>query len=117
MRVSSSSAFTAVPTSPVVPANPFVLSVSASSVSSPIASAAPAHVAASTAVATTADVSAGSFDGVSESDQIAAIRRLYTVVNPDKMNQVRVAGIGFVAFAPSIVKCTCLSPSCLLLSV
>jgi hypothetical protein len=40
------------------------------------------------AIATTADVSAASFAGVSESDQIAAIRRLYTVVNPDKMSQV-----------------------------
>ena len=41
--------------------------------------------------ATTADVSAASFRGVSEADQIAAIRRLYAVVNPDKMSQVRCA--------------------------
>ena len=41
------------------------------------------------AVATTADVSAAVFAGVSEADQIAAIRKLYEVVNPDKMAQVR----------------------------
>jgi hypothetical protein len=34
-------------------------------------------------------VSAASFDGVSEEEQLDAIRRLYNVVNPDKMGQVR----------------------------
>ena len=53
------------------------------------AAAVPTPVATPTAaLATTADVSAGSFAGVSEADQIDAIRRLYTVVNPDKMGQV-----------------------------
>jgi hypothetical protein len=36
----------------------------------------------------TAGVSPVSFAGVSEAEHIAAIRRLYTVINPDKMNQV-----------------------------
>ena len=46
-------------------------------------------VAASAALATNGDVSAASFDGVSEEEQLDAIRRLYNVVNPDKMGQVR----------------------------
>jgi hypothetical protein len=39
------------------------------------------------AVGGDADLSAISFAGVSDADQIEAIRRLYTVINPDKMNQ------------------------------
>ena len=46
-------------------------------------------VAAPAALATSGDVSAASFDGVSEEEQLDAIRRLYNVVNPDKMGQVR----------------------------
>ena len=52
---------------------------------------APAPVAAVvSAPVTTADVSPASFAGVSEADQITAIRKLYAVVNPDKMSQVGV---------------------------
>ena len=75
-----------VPSSPATGAsNPFLSSssFSSSSVSSPVAAP-----ASSSSIATTADVSAASFAGVSEADQLAAIRRLYTVINPDKMSQV-----------------------------
>ncbi len=62
----------------------------------------PPVVSLSSSIATTADVSAGSFAGVSDADQIAAIRRLYTVINPDKMHQVwffeRQQFIAFIAF-------------------
>ena len=54
------------------------------------APASPAVAAPSGPIATKADVSAAVFAGVSEAEQIAAIRKLYEVVNPDKMAQVRV---------------------------
>jgi hypothetical protein len=62
--------------------NPFAAATTAAPPAPAPAPPAPA------ALATTADVSAGTFAAVPESAQIEAIRRLYTVVNPDKMSQV-----------------------------
>ena len=54
--------------------------------------------AGSSKKATTADMSASSFDAVPADVHITAIRRLYTVVNPDKMAQVDSQTVGLVAW-------------------
>ena len=71
--------------------NPFAATAASSSSSTYGSPAVLSPTASSSTPLTTADVSAASFRGVSEADQIAAIRRLYAVVNPDKMSQVRCA--------------------------
>ena len=67
--------------------NPFAAAAAAPTPAA--APASPAAAAPSGPIATKADVSAAVFAGVSETEQIAAIRKLYEVVNPDKMAQVR----------------------------
>jgi hypothetical protein len=64
--------------------NPFL---STATSSSPVVLPSPS-AANPGSLTTTADVSAESFEGVAAADHIAAIRRLYMVVNPDKMSQV-----------------------------
>jgi hypothetical protein len=61
---------------------------------SPAATPAPASVASPVAapsgpIATTADVSAGAFAGVSEAQHVEGLRKLYAVVAPEKLSQVR----------------------------
>ena len=61
-------------------------SLSSVSAVSPVAVVAPSSFLSPSA--TSSDLSAASFAGVSEADQLSAIRRLYEVINPDKMGQV-----------------------------
>ena len=61
-------------------------SLSSVSVASPVAAAAPSSFSSQSAASS--DLGAASFAGVSEADQLSAIRRLYEVINPDKMGQV-----------------------------
>ena len=65
--------------------NPFAAAATAAA--APTAPASPAAPAGP--IATTADVSAGTFAGVSEAQHVEALRKLYAVVAPEKLSQVR----------------------------
>jgi hypothetical protein len=104
---------------PLSPGNPFAAAAVAAPAPVPALAPAPAPavaspVAAPAALATSGDVSAASFDGVSEEEQLDAIRRLYNVVNPDKMGQVRgwakVVPLDCCGCAPRLLCCRSVVP-------
>ncbi len=67
--------------------NPFVTAAAAAPATSPT----PAAAAPPGPIATTADVSASAFAGVSEAQHVEGLRKLYAVVAPEKLSQVRAA--------------------------
>ena len=95
------------PPPPLSVGNPFLAAANAP-VPSPQAAMSPFAGTPTGTLATTADVSAASFDGVSEADHLAALRGLYTIINPDKMGQVcRRAWTASRALAVGVSCCCC----------